>query len=159
MARQPYRYDAVIAAPFGRLGIRTSAGRLTDVDFVSPRVPLAPARDAFTRRVCRALRAYFTDARRRPRLPLQLEGSEHQRRVWRALMRIAPGRVHSYGELARRLRSSPRAVGGACRTNPIPVVVPCHRVVGADGLGGFMGRRRGNALKIKRWLLAHEQAR
>lgn len=157
MARQPFPYHAVIAAPFGRLGVRVTAGRLTSVDFLSARAPLVRARDAFTRRVCRELRTYFANPRHRLRLPLRLEGSEHQCRVWRALGHIAAGEVRSYGELARQLRSSPRAVGGACRTNPVPIVVPCHRVVGAGGLGGFMGRRGGRALQIKRWLLAHER--
>jgi methylated-DNA-[protein]-cysteine S-methyltransferase len=157
MARRPDAYDAVIAAPFGRLGIRTSGDRLLDIDFVSARVPLQPPAEAFARRACRELRAYFADPRHVPRVPVQLVGSLHQLRVWRALSRIPPGEVRSYGDLAGRLKSSPRAVGGACRRNPIPIVVPCHRVVSASGLGGFMGRRSGSALDIKRWLLAHER--
>jgi methylated-DNA-[protein]-cysteine S-methyltransferase len=63
----------------------------------------------------------------------------------------------TYGELAQRLKSSARAVGNACRRNPIAIVVPCHRVVAASGDGGFMGKRTGHALAIKRWLLAHER--
>lgn len=159
MARRSrtHAYDAVIAAPFGRLGIRTQGRRLIDIDFVPARAPLRAPRDAFTRRVCRELRAYFADPRHAPRLPLVLTGTAHQRRVWRALARIPAGEVRSYGEIARRLRSSARAVGGACRANPVPIVVPCHRVVARGGLGGFMGRRAGSPLDIKRWLLAHEQ--
>jgi len=156
VARRTADYDAVIAAPFGRVAVRARDGRLVDIDFLPARAALKPPRDPFVRRVCRELRAYFDDPRHPLRLPLRLEGTEHQRRVWRALMRIPPGEVRSYGELARALRSSPRAVGGACRANPVPLVVPCHRVVGADGVGGFMGRRGGGALAIKRWLLAHE---
>jgi len=157
MARGASAYDAVIAAPFGRLGIRTRGARLIDVDFVSPRAPLRPPRDTFARRVCRELCAYFADPRHPLRLPLALTGTVHQRRVWRALARIPAGEVRSYGEIARRLRSSPRAVGGACRANPVPIVVPCHRVIAGAGVGGFMGRRSGPALAIKRWLLAHER--
>lgn len=157
MADRAPDYDAVIAAPFGRVGIRTKSGRLVDVDFISARVPLKPARDVFTERVCRGLAAYFADPRRPLRFPLTLTGSPHQRRVWRALTRIPAGQVRSYGDVARRLKSSPRAIGGACRRNPIPIIVPCHRVVGRTEIGGFMGRRSGSALKIKRWLLAHEQ--
>lgn len=157
MARRTVAYDAVIAAPFGRLGIRARGGRLTDIDFLSPRAALQPPRDPFVRRACRELRAYFADPNHRLRLPCVLEGTEHQRRVWRALTHIPAGEVRSYGELARALRSSPRAIGGACRRNPIAVVVPCHRVVGADAVGGFMGKRGGGAIDIKRWLLAHER--
>lgn len=157
MARRTDTYDAVIAAPFGRLGIRTSSDRLVNIDFVSARARLRPPASAFARRVCRELRAYLADSRHAFRVPVQVAGSAHQRRVWRALTRIPPGEVRSYGDLAERLKSSPRAVGGACRRNPIPIVVPCHRVVSAGGLGGFMGRQSGSALKIKRWLLAHER--
>lgn len=157
MTRRPPAYEAVITAPFGRVGIRTEAGRVVDIGFLPSRVPLKSPPHAFARRVCRTLERYFADPRRPLRLPLALEGSEHQRRVWRALTRIPLGEVRSYGELARRLRSSPRAVGGACRRNPVPIIVPCHRVVGQAGIGGFMGQQSGSAMKIKRWLLAHEQ--
>ena len=159
MAPRARAYDAVIAAPFGRLGVRTHNDRLVDIDFVSARMPIQSPRSVFARRVCRELRAYFADGRHVIRLPLYLQGSEHQRRVWRALTRIPSGAVRSYGEIAKRLRSSARAVGGACRRNPIPIVVPCHRVVGKSGLGGFMGRQTGASLGIKRWLLAHERRR
>jgi methylated-DNA-[protein]-cysteine S-methyltransferase len=59
--------------------------------------------------------------------------------------------------LARRIKSSARAIGNACRANPVPIVVPCHRVVAVNGDGGFMGKRGGRALALKRWLLAHER--
>ncbi len=76
------------------------------------------------------------------------------------MQRIECGRTRSYGEIARELGSSARAVGGACGANPIPVVVPCHRVIGSGrALGGFMGSRvEGFELGIKRWLLEHEGA-
>jgi methylated-DNA-[protein]-cysteine S-methyltransferase len=150
-------YDAVIAAPFGRVGIRTHGDRLVDIDFVSTRVSTRSPRTALAQRVCRELRAYFANPRHAMRLPIRLEGTGHQRRVWRALARIPAGEVRSYGEIAKGLRSSARAVGGACRSNPIPIVVPCHRVIGKRGLGGFMGEQSGSALGIKRWLLTHEQ--
>ncbi|TAM44799.1 MAG: MGMT family protein, partial [Gammaproteobacteria bacterium] len=79
--------------------------------------------------------------------------------VWNALQRIPAGKVLSYGDLARKLKTGPRAVGNACRANPIPVVVPCHRVVASNGKGGFMGKTGGKALVIKDWLLAHERGR
>jgi methylated-DNA-[protein]-cysteine S-methyltransferase len=150
-------YDAVIASPIGRLGIRAADGRLVDIDFLDARAASQPPRDPFVRRVCRELNAYFKDPRHAPRVPLRLHGTPHQRRVWRALVAIPPGQVRSYGEIARRVGSSARAVGGACRLNPIPIVVPCHRVVSASGIGGFLGRRSGSALDIKRRLLAHER--
>lgn len=156
MSRAP-AYDAIIPAPFGRIGVKTEAGRITDISFLIPRGPLKAPRDDFAHEVCEALRGYFRNPKFRFRFPLELPGSDHQRRVWRALTRIPAGEVKSYGELARELDSSPRAIGGACRRNPIPIIVPCHRVVGQNEVGGFMGQRAGAAINIKRWLLDHER--
>ncbi len=89
-------------------------------------------------------------------LPLTPPGSDFQSRVRAALLAIPPGEVRSYGELARQLGSSARAVGGACRRNPVPILVPCHRVVGAAGPGGYGGHTGGAALRRKLWLLRHE---
>jgi methylated-DNA-[protein]-cysteine S-methyltransferase len=156
MADRKSGYDAVIASPLGHLGIEARAA-LTNIDFVSARTPLAAPRTPLARRVCAQLQAYFADPRARFDLPLVAAGSAFQQQVWRALRRIPSGQARSYGELAKRLKSAARAVGGACRANPIPIVVPCHRVVAASGLGGFMGATGGRALRIKRWLLAHER--
>ena len=70
---------------------------------------------------------------------------------------IPRGQVLTYGEVAARIGSSPRAVGQACGNNPIPVIIPCHRIVGKASLGGFMHHSGGYALDIKRWLLVHEE--
>ncbi len=158
MAASPQRYDAVIRAPFGRLGIVLAGEALAAVDFLSGKTPLVAPLSAAARRVCRQLAAYLRDPRHCFDLPLAPVGSRFQQRVWRRLQRIPSGRVLSYGALARSLQSAPRAVGGACRANPVPIVIPCHRVCAANGMGGFMGRRGGRALAIKRWLLAHERA-
>jgi methylated-DNA-[protein]-cysteine S-methyltransferase len=109
--------------------------------------------------VAARLERYLRDPATPLDLPILLAGTAHQQRVWRALQRIPHGKVLSYGALARRLKSSPRAVGGACRANPVALIVPCHRVVSATGRGGFMGRTHGPALRIKDWLLTHEGAR
>ncbi len=102
-----------------------------------------------------ALDDYF--AGRPPRLPpLDLRGSPFQRAVWDALVAIPWGEVRTYGEVAAQLgcAGAARAVGGANHENPIAILVPCHRVVGASGrLGGY-----GGGLEVKRWLLAHEAA-
>ena len=156
MAAAKKDYDAVIATPLGRLGINAVTA-LTNIDFVSARTSLKSARTLLARRVCAQLKAYFADARTPFKLPLDARGSEYQQQVWRAMRRIPAGQAHSYGQLARKIKSAPRAVGGACRANPIPIVVPCHRVVAVSGLGGFMGATGGRALTIKRWLLEHER--
>lgn len=157
MADRKESYAAVIDSPIGRLGIHAEQA-LTSIDFVSNRIPLQPPRAPLARRVCAQLKAYFASPRSRFELPLAPQGTAFQQRAWRALRHIPSGTARTYGELARSLKSAPRAVGGACRANPIPIIVPCHRVVAANGPGGFMGATRGRALDIKRWLLDHEAA-
>ena len=89
-------------------------------------------------------------------LPLAPEGTAFQKRVYAAMQRIPFGGMRSYGELAAELGSAARAVGGACGSNPLPIVIPCHRVVAAGGgLGGFSG---GAGASTKTWLLHHEGA-
>jgi methylated-DNA-[protein]-cysteine S-methyltransferase len=134
-----------------------SGGQLVGIDFTPGATALERAPDDATREVLDQLFHYFEDARWRFDLPLEMRGTPFQRRVWQALRRIPSGSTRSYGELARELGSSARAVGGACRRNPIPIVVPCHRVIAAAGVGGFMGQRGGEALVIKQWLLDHER--
>jgi methylated-DNA-[protein]-cysteine S-methyltransferase len=104
--------------------------------------------------VARQLGEYFEGHRHSFDLPIRLLGTEFQRRAWTNLMEIPYGETRSYGEQARRIGnpSASRAVGLANGRNPIPIVVPCHRVIGADGsLTGF-----GGGIERKRWLLAHE---
>lgn len=146
-----------MAAPFGRVGIRIAGDRLAAVELLAPGGGLRAPRSDLARRVCQSLQAYFRDGHYRPAPPLAPAGTPFQRRVWAALCRIPPGRVITYGDLARRLGSAPRAVAGACRANPWPLVVPCHRVVAAGGPGGYMGRTGGRALAVKQWLIAHER--
>jgi len=154
-------FQARVRTPFATLGITTSATHVTGIRFLAPSVPgLAPRRDSIAYLACVQLQAYLDEPRFVFDLPLALCGTRHQLAVWEAMQRIAPGRTRTYGELARELGSSARAVGGACGANPLPVVVPCHRVVAAGGaLGGFMGAKDdGFELGIKRWLLGHEGA-
>ena len=153
-------YAAIVAAPVGLLGVRMRAGELAGIDFSPPADAVAKAPDPATREVLDQLFRYFEDPAWRFQLALASGGTPFQRRVRQALVAIPCGCTRSYGELARELGSSARAVGGACRRNPIPIVVPCHRVIAAGGdVGGFMGQREGDALAIKHWLLNHERRR
>ena len=152
-----HAYQAVMAAPFGLVGIRTRGGRLVGVEYLQAAIaPLAPT-DALARETCAQIEAYLADPRHRFDLPYALEGSDFQRAVWRAIAAIGSGTTRTYGQLALDLGSAARAVGGACGSNPVPLVVPCHRVVAAGGgIGGFMHSRATGPLSIKRWLLTHE---
>lgn len=148
----------LLEAPFGRIRILWRAGQLIAVD-LDPDMGGALATASELPDVVRAeLERYFADGTHRIELPVRPAGSPFQQRVWAALRAIPPGRTRTYGELARELGTGPRAIGQACRCNPVPILVPCHRVVACDGLGGFAGDRSGRRLAIKRWLLRHEGA-
>ena len=151
-------FQAKLPAPFGALGIRTSGGRLAEIVFLRPGGAALSPRDRVAERACAQLQAYLADPEFRFDLPLAPAGTPFQRRVWARIAAIAPGRTRSYGEIAREIDSAPRAVGQACGANPLPLVVPCHRVLAAGGIGGFAHRDGGFPLAVKRWLLAHEGA-
>lgn len=150
-------HQAIMTSPIGRLGLRLDPmDRLVALDFLGERGRSRPPATLAGRRIVAALLGYFAD----PTLPLEVPlvpvGTAFQQRVWAALRQIPPGTTWTYGELARRLNSAPRAVGQACRRNPIPIVIPCHRIVARDGAGGYSGATSGPELTIKHWLLAHE---
>ena len=150
------RYVAVITTPFGRLGIAADENAICAIDFLNAKSQLRAPVGPLARETVAQLKAYLRDPRFRFELPLTPGDTPYQTRVRRALQSIPPGRVLRYGQLAERLRSSARAVGQACRTNPLPIVVPCQRIVARNGIGGFMGQTSTDALHIKHWLLQHE---
>lgn len=154
-------FEACLKAPFGTVGIETDGTHVTGIRYLAPSHAVrAPRRDSIAYLACVQIQAYLANPRFEFDLPLKLSGSHHQLAVWEAMQRIPAGSLRTYGDLALDLRSSARAVGGACGSNPIPLVVPCHRIVAANGnIGGFMGSRaEGFELSIKRWLLEHEGA-
>lgn len=154
------KYDARLKTPFATLGIIASETHLLHIHFLPMDVTAkAPTTNTVAHLASVQLMAYIENADFKFDLPIKLAGSKHQLDVWRAMQKIAAGKTQTYGELAAKIDSSPRAVGTACGLNPVPIVVPCHRVVAANGLGGFMGGKRNDPLAIKRWLLAHESAR
>ena len=148
--------STVVDSPVGPLGLIASEGGLQSVLFDGRRITpegSSPVLEEATRQ----LDAYFDGALVTFDLPLELHGTEFNRGCWLALASIPFGQTVSYGEQARRLglgSDAARAVGAANGRNPIPIVLPCHRVIGADGsLTGF-----GGGLHVKRFLLEHEGA-
>lgn len=100
------------------------------------------------------LEAYFHNPTHPFRLPLIFDGTPFQHNVWRALLHLSSANTITYGELAAQLQSHPRAIGQACKKNPLVLFIPCHRVVRKDGLGGYMGNPQ--AITYKKHLLHHE---
>jgi methylated-DNA-[protein]-cysteine S-methyltransferase len=154
-------FQACVRTPVATLGITATHAHVTGLRFLAPTAPaMAPPRNTLAYLACIQVQAYLDDAAFVFDLPLKLAGTHHRLEVWEAMQRIPAGRTRTYGELAGELGSSARAVGGACGANPIPLIVPCHRVIAAHGgIGGFMGQKaQGFELGIKRWLLEHEGA-
>ena len=148
-------------SPIGRLLVAGDDERLHLISFPSggrTRRPTAAwqRRDELFAEAFGQLRAYFAGERTRFDLPLELAGTAFQNAVWSALREIPYGETVSYGELAKRIGrpTASRAVGAANGANPLPIVVPCHRVIGASGsLTGF-----GGGIEAKRYLLDHERS-
>ena len=116
---------------------------------IAPRNPLAE-------RAARQLERYRADSGATFDLPLLIEGSPFQRALWEAMCSIPHGQTRTYGELAQQLGAEARAIGQACGDNRLPIVIPCHRVVAANGIGGFAHATGGFLIEAKRWLLRHE---
>ena len=143
-----------VESPVGPLTIAAEDGAITAVDFGSGGGPRPNG--GVLAEAARQLTQYFSGERREFALPLAPRGTPFRLKVWEAMQAIPYGQTRSYGDLARALDSAPRAIGGACGANPIPLVIPCHRVTGAGGtLGGFSG---GAGCDTKRQLLALEGA-
>lgn len=146
-------HNITIETPTGPLCVTEQAGRITRVTWgraaaESPTPLLEEARQQ--------LRDYFDGKRTDFNLPLDPEGSDFQKAVWRQMLKIPYGGTRTYGDLAKAIDGTARSVGSACGANPIPVIIPCHRVVGADGsMIGFSG---GEGVETKQALLRLEGA-
>lgn len=148
---------AKLRTPFATLAIVTEGDAIASIRYLPRGERAQAARTPAARLAVEQLQRYLDDPGWRFTLPLAARGTAFQRRVWEAICAIPVGESRTYGEIARSVRSSARAVGGACGANRIALVIPCHRVVGSRGvLGGFMNEAEGESVEIKRWLLAHE---
>jgi methylated-DNA-[protein]-cysteine S-methyltransferase len=153
-------FSAIVAAPFGAVGIRTDAGCVRELFYLPPHFGEKDAADPLAELAARQVERYLADPDFAFTLPLAKVGSAFQHKVWDAIAAIPRGSVRTYGQVAKMIGSAPRAVGQACGANWFPLVIPCHRVTAAGGLGGFSNHddENGFHLGVKRWLLAHEGA-
>lgn len=150
--------SAVIAAPFGRLGIATQNESIREILFLPPDAPLLAPANPLAELAAAQLKSYLADPASPFVLPLTPRGSPFRQRIWAAIAAIPCGQTRTYGQLAAQAQSAARAVGQACGDNPFPLVIPCHRVVAAGGIGGFAHDRQGYLIEAKQWLLRHEGA-
>jgi len=150
--------DGSVTFPFGVIGIRTHESCLIGLEFLPSGTTETLPKTATGKQVWNALFDYMDDPSKVSQVVLASEGTDFQKKVWNALRRIPVGEVWTYGQLAESVSSSPRAVANACRRNRIPVLIPCHRIIAKQGLGGYFGQTSGSMLEVKRWLLQHEGA-
>ncbi len=148
--------DALINTPFGAVAITVHGNQLaielltkspSQSNHQSAHPLVALAYDQITQ--------YLQQPTTQFNLPLNTHGTAFQQRVWQAIAAIPQGQTRTYGQIASQIGSGPRAVANACGANTLPLVIPCHRVVAQNGLGGFMQGKQ-NGLLVKQWLLQHE---
>jgi methylated-DNA-[protein]-cysteine S-methyltransferase len=153
-------FDAILPLPFGGLGVRVQGDQVTELVYTPPAMAVQLPATAVGRELARQVKAYLKSPKHTFDIALVRRGSAHQEKVWAAISAITPGTVLTYGDVARQVRSAPRAVGQACGANWFPLVIPCHRVIAVGGIGGFArsadGGGDGFHIGIKRWLLKHE---
>jgi methylated-DNA-[protein]-cysteine S-methyltransferase len=155
-------FDVVVEFPKMKVGVVTREGRVREIRYLPLSHPDVKPGNGLAERAARQLESYRENPDTRFDLPVVVEGSALERGVWDAMRAIPRGRTRTYGDIARELAQffpvDPRAVGQACGDNRLPLVIPCHRVVAANGLGGFAHASSGYLLEAKRWLLLHEAA-
>ncbi len=153
-----------IQTPIGRLQISCMDNKVTDVNLgmdnkksVQQHVNVTNGLiSRFGSNIKNQMDRYFEGSLVSFTVDLAVQGTDYQKSVWRIISTIKQGETLTYSDVAEQLGSSARAVGNACRANPTPIIVPCHRVVSKSGLGGFAGQREGSNINAKTWLLEHE---
>lgn len=144
-----------ISSPIGVLRLTSDGTAITRLDWVRT-AKSSRSNDPVLKKAAQQLDEYFKGKRRTFDLPLKPQGTDFQKSVWRMMQKIPTGKTRSYGEVAANLNSGARAVGTACGKNPIPVIIPCHRILGANGaMGGYSGQ---GGITTKQKLLALEAA-
>jgi len=151
--------NALILTPFGAVSIAEYQGQLAiellDAGASETVRVMQQSASLLVQQACQQVLDYLQNASSSFSLPASANGTPFQQRVWQAIAQIPCGQTRTYGQLAKQIGSGPRAVANACGANQMPLMIPCHRVVAQNGIGGFM-QGKVNGLRIKQWLLQHE---
>ena len=139
-----------------KVGVKTRDGKVVEIRYLPLSAASVPPKNPLAQKAKQQLERYREDPDTVFDLPIQIEGAPLQRAVWEAMRAIPRGKTRTYGELAHELGADARAIGQCCGDNRLPIVIPCHRIVAADGIGGFSHTSEGYLIEVKRWLLAHE---
>ena len=151
-------YDVTVEFPKFKVGVAMRDGVVTQLKYLPLSAPSISPGSELAKRAERQLQGYREDANTRFDLPVVVEGTELQKAVWKAMCAIPRGSTRTYGDVARELGADARDIGQCCGDNRLPLVIPCHRIVAADGIGGFAHATGGYLVEAKRWLLMHEAA-
>ena len=146
----------VISSPVGKLGLVILNDYLVGIDFLQSQVKLSSPRTLKLRSIVSQIKQYFFAPHLPLKVPFEVEGTILQKKIWSNIQKISCGKTVTYGELARKLGTSPRVIGNACRRNTLPIIIPCHRVVSVVNIGGYCGNNK-ETIEIKQWLLQHEK--
>ena len=151
-------YQATVSTPVGKIGVRAPDRFLLGIDYLHDSELIITPKTIVAKETVEQLLCYFADPKFPFDLPLMLDVTLFQQSVLDALQKIPVGTTQSYAELAKRLNTKAQPIGSACLKNPIPIIIPCHRLVSKNDLGGYRGSTaKGSFLEIKRWLLQHEE--
>lgn len=150
------KQQIVLLPTIGHVMLRLTDSGLLGLQFSQEPATTTQSTCPLSNKIVSELNHYLKDPSFQFTIPLKISGTPFQQTVWNELLKIPVGMTRSYGELAKTLGTSARAIGNACRNNPIPIFIPCHRVVAKNNIGGYCGDIDGHALRIKKQLLLHE---
>ena len=145
-------YAVIFTTDIATIGLQFAGPKLIKVDYLNNKT-LQVATTKIAETVKNKIEKYLESKIKNFNVDVQLKVTAFQEKVLKQLLLIPYGETRTYGEIAKILKTSPRAVGNACRNNPLPIIIPCHRVVAANGIGGYAGATEGGLLDIKYQLL------
>ncbi len=156
MVKPVILYQLKLRTPFAVMGLCCDESGILSLHYLPLTTSELTPQNMLAREAEKQIKHYLKNPKHQFDLHLYAANTPHRKKVRSAVQAIKSGNTVTYLEISKQVSSSPRAVGGACRDNKIPLFVPCHRVVAANGLGGFMGGNGKRLLNVKRWLLKHE---